>query len=440
MAKSDNYRTRGTGSIFKTKNGVYTFRYMDASGKRKQVSLNTKNQKIANERAAQRSKLLAATSEEHAQIIIAESRIEGSGYIPLPFDEVWSQFEKRAKHKLRAGSGTMGLYEMINRQFSEWMTEHYPNVHNFTEIDAAIAEGYTTDLWNSGMAAGTFNDKKNGLGLITKLLSKDYAIKVNHWYEIDNKQGTKQKREPLDSIQISELLSALDQQQTDAQFKVLMLLGLYGGMRLIDAALIERSSISDGKVKYMPVKTQRTSKAIAEFYILPTLQRAIDGLPQDDNKYLLPQIAERYQKNTYFKTQVKTFIHAVTGKGEQRQIDQAIQARSLYGYHSLRHTFCTEMTRLGLSPAIISRMTGDRIATIERYYTQTLELGGTIAPGFEGIQALTAPAQANHSPERAQLKRLADILPIEAVKELIRLAAATKITVEGAQKTNELTE
>ena len=439
MAKQKKRRIKGTGSILCNASGIYTYRYNDINGNRKQVSLGTKNLKKATEIAEQRAKLLAATSEEHAQIIIAESRIEGSGFIPLPFNEVWSQFEKRAKHKLRAGSGTMGLYQMINRQFSEWITEHYPNVHNFTEVDAAIAERYTTDLWNSGMAAGTFNDKKNGLGLITKLLSKDYAIKFNHWYEIDNKQGTKQKREPLDSIQISKLLEALDR-QTDAQFKTLMLLGLYGGMRLIDAALIEKSSIRDGKIKYTPIKTQRTSKAIAEFYILPPLQRAIDDLPQDDNKYLLPQIAERYQKNTYFKTQVKSFIHTVTGKGEQRQIDQAIQARSLYGYHSLRHSFCTEMTRLGLSPAIISRMTGDRIATIERYYTQTLGLGGTIAPGFEGIQSLTAPAQANHSPERAQLKQLADILPIEAVRELIRLAVARNISVESAQKTNELAE
>ena len=84
-------------------------------------------------------------------------------------------------------------------------------------------------------------------------------------------------------------------------------------------------------------------------------------------------------------------------------------------------------------------MTGDRIATIERYYTQTLELGGPIAPGFEGIQSLAAPAQANHSPERAQLKQLADILPIEAVKELIRLAAARNISVDGMQKMKELT-
>jgi len=42
MAQSLKIRTRGTRSIFKTNTGVYTFRYFDANGNRKEISLRTK--------------------------------------------------------------------------------------------------------------------------------------------------------------------------------------------------------------------------------------------------------------------------------------------------------------------------------------------------------------------------------------------------------------
>jgi integrase len=95
--------------------------------------------------------------------------------------------------------------------------------------------------------------------------------------------------------------------------------------------------------------------------ILAALHGHLAVLPRDEEN-VLPRIAAHYDRNPdYIKLHLLGLIHGVTGEGEQKAKGQRQRARSLYGVHSLRHTFATEAARAGAAPAYLSLMTGDTL-------------------------------------------------------------------------------
>ncbi len=436
--KKSKRRAKGTGAVVKLSSGTYAFQYSDASGRRKTQSLKTKNKAEAEERAVELARMLTAGDTAEAVFQIARQR-DLVHTKCLPFGEVWPEF---LKTNPTAGAGTLDLYERALNKFIEWMLKNRPAIADFSEVDVQTARAYMEDFWSTGISASTYNDRRNALGHITKRLANRYHIDVNPWERTERKKGVQQKRLPLSREQVTALMKKMDEEKLTYpdEMRCLILLGLYAGMRLGDAVLLEKQCVNmkAGRIDYTPSKTASTSGVQAQVPILPPLAEAISVLPKHEGDRLLPKIAAHYKRNPeYIKDALIELIHKVTGDAKQTTKAQFKRSRSLYGFHSLRHTFASEVARCGVSATHLSMLTGDTIATLQKFYVK-IGLNEPHVQGFESIARLLESKPVNGDREREELRKLADDLPIEKVRELIKLARAKD--VKGVATTKELQE
>jgi integrase len=305
------------------------------------------------------------------------------------------------------------------------MAAERPSVTSFAQVDLETAIAYMEGVWQSGVSASTYNDKRNALGHIAKKLANKFGIESNPWPRTERKKGVKQTRLPLTREQVGDLVERLDDPKGLAypdEVRALTYLCLFAGMRLIDATQLKWAEVdlAAGAIRYTPAKTARTSGVVAQVPILTPLHNCLSALPRDE-EHVLPKVAAHYDRNPdYIKLHLLGLIHKVTGEGRQEAKGQHQRARSQYGVHSLRHTFATEAARAGAPPAYLSLMTGDTLQTLQRFYVK-VGYAQQPVPGFESIPHMIEGKQQAEptEPERAQLRQLADALPIEAVRQIL---------------------
>ena len=106
------------------------------------------------------------------------------------------------------------------------------------------------------------------------------------------------------------------------------------------------------------------------------------------------------------------------GKPTDTNIPQRKITRSPFGAHSLRHVFCTQAVRAGATAPQLAAMTGDSAATACKFYVDAELIRAAPLPEFRRL--LPGHADTATDPERAQLHRLADALPLERVRALLK--------------------
>jgi site-specific recombinase XerD len=425
-------RSKGAGGIIKLASGFYAYQYVDAKGARRTKSLRTKSKAEAETRAKEHEKAVHASDREEVLMQSAKARrIIQSRELPLA--DVWGEFMETGP---TAGPGTLGLYRRALDEFTGWLAEERPGMVSFTQVDLGTAISYMESVWSGGVSASTYNDKRNALGHIAKKLANRFGIESNPWLRTERKRGVKQTRLPLTRQQVTDLLERVDDPKGLAypeETRVLVHLCLFAGMRLTDAVHLKWPEVNllASAIRYTPAKTARTSGVVAQVPILPPLHNCLSVLPREEEQ-VLPKVAAHYDRNPdYIKVLLLGLIHGVTGSEKQDAKAQHQRARSQYGAHSLRHTFATEAARAGVPPAYLSLMTGDTLQTLQRFY---VKVGYAQAPvsGFESIPGMIEGKEETKpiEPEREQLRKLVDALPIEAVKEL--LASIQKALPAGA--------
>ena len=437
-------RSKGSGGIVKMPSGFYAYQYVDANGTRKTKSLRTKDRREADDLAKDFEKAVQATDRAEVLLHAAKAR-QIISRRDLPMTEVWPEF---LKTNPTAGAGTLGLYQRALAEFAAWMGSGRPGVVSFAQVDRETAIAYMESVWESGVSASTYNDKRNALGLITKKLANRFGIEVNPWPLTERRNGVRQTRLPLSREQVAALLERLEQPAGlpyPDETRGLVCLCLFAGMRLTDAVHLEWRNVDllAGCIRYTPAKTARTSGAEVHVPILPPLGNALAGLPSG-SAHVLPDTAAHYDRNPDFtKQHLVGLIQGVTGEGKQEAKAQHQRARSLSGAHSLRHTFATEAARAGVPPAYLSLMTGDTLQTLQRFYVKVGYAQAPV-PGFETIPKMIE-AKTAEDPDRAQLHRLADELPVVQIKKLLALATSMGISAlasgrasnEGVARGNE---
>jgi integrase len=417
-------RPKGTGSIVKRSNGTYYFYWTDGTGMQRKKSLRTKNRKEAEELTegyivathAKNKKQVLFQAAEANQIISSKN---------LPLEDIWTEF---LKTKPTASKGTQGNYERMLKEFIAWCIIQRPSLTSFTQIDLDLAMSYMESIWESGVSANTYNYKRGALATITKALQNRFSIDSNLWLRTDRKKGVQQKRLPLNSKHVKKLLEAIDADNSLLPYPLetacLIKLCLFAGMRLYDAANIQWDNIDleNGYISYEPKKTKAISGVVAQVPIFPLLRQTLHGL-EHSSAYVLEKVQQHYSHNPdYIKKALLAIIHNATGDKRNDTHAQTLCKRSLYGAHSLRHTFATEAAKAGVKSIHLSRMLGDTIRTIDKFYVDA-DLTKKPVPGF--AETLTEPKQkqiAESEPERQQLKNLIDTLSLANIKLILKTA------------------
>jgi integrase len=383
-------KTTGLGYLFQSpkETGYYYLQY-SINGKRKVISLKTRNETEAKTRQKDMMKTaMVADTKEKVLFHIGENRklISSVKYL---LEDVWDKF-KQSQIRPDSRSGTLENYERNWNKFKKWLISERPKIKRINQITSLEAETYMAKIWAGGMAPATFNYHLHSLKHIFKILC---GSTENPFVKIHQKQLEHDaSRKPFTLEQVNSILAAFDDPEllklkieNQSEMKTMFYLGAYIGARLIDCALMKRESIdlAQRSISYVPIKTQRINRRVTipirseQFYNHLSLCLKAEST----SEYLLPAVSQRYIKNKggVVNDSIKVFafckirkVKSRLPKAERKQIKntgkQRLNEKVEYGFHSFRHFVGTTLANLGTPIKTLAEMLGDDIATASKYY------------------------------------------------------------------------
>jgi len=430
-------RSHGNGSVVKASSGVYQFYWTDTTKKHKRhkKSLRTTDRKKAMELAAEwaRVKNLKDTNS----VLHESAKLRGIiDTKDLPWDEIWPAFEKT---KPSGSEGTLENYKRSVDELVAWCKAQHVNVEGMHQVTPEIASEFMAAVWCRGISANRYNYIRGALSTVVASLKNSHKLE-NVWAEtkrMADPARKRQKRQALTVEQFKDLLAILDDPAKPVRWRddmgLLIRLGLFAGMREKDAALLKWDDVDPitRKIRYIPHKT-RGKAIVADVPMYPEVAGRIMARwdqREADQEYVLPQIAAAYDDgNKAVEKETVRLIHSITGDGKRKRQDgdpQRLRIRSPFGFHSLRHTFCSFMAQSGVSLVKLAAMTGDSPTTLNLYYTH---VEGEHSELDKAFTPLLTDGKETGEAERKELHEVIDGLPLAKVRELLALAKADDST------------
>jgi len=153
------------------------------------------------------------------------------------------------------------------------------------------------------------------------------------------------------------------------EIKHLLIIGFYTGLRLGDACLLkwDEVNLQTGMFRITPSKTKEHSKTI-DIPIHSFLYTILMENHSSENKYVLPELATSYTKDpgSVSKKIQKTFIKAGIKTTEKRE--RGVKDATVYGFHSLRHSFISLCAAGRIPQHVVREMVGHSSDAIHQIY------------------------------------------------------------------------
>lgn len=256
-------------------------------------------------------------------------------------------------------------------------------------LDESHFRGYRDDLRKKKRTARTCNQALKILrGWMKTAVNQGYlarnpAASVPMLLETDSIE-----RAPYEPKELERLLKA-----ADGSWKGVVMLGIYGGMRLRDATNLRWSSVDlkGGVIRFLPLKTARKKKEVV-LPIHPSLRAYLKTLPLPihPSNFLFADLAG---KSTGGKSGLSFEFNAILVKAKIERDRVRVEPdgkRVVEGrrtFHSLRHTFASMLAKGGVSEGLRMELAGHKTPDMARHYThhelETLRAAVGTLPSFK---------------------------------------------------------
>ena len=370
------------GTIYQKEiHGTFYFRYQ-LNGHRKAVSLKT-NDLAAAEREAKR--LVPIIKAESAEIVAAHvntSKGWSTEQKSLPVSEIWEHY---SIHPGRATPATVNeqlSYQHTLREFIEKLPSETATVNDITIKDAEIFSKY---LRTTGISVDTHNRK-------IKRLRKIFSTLLEYRSEPNPFSSTTLFRKEREEQEISTRRLAFTREQEQALFdvldndkfkvlnkpeiRVIYYLGAFTGQRLKDCVLLRWDCVDLDKRRIW-VKQFKTGKNVT-IPIADKLHAALtEAQKWQVDQYVCPKSAERYKKTdkdgkaTGCNLVGIDVLRVIRWIGLEPSVAVEGRARkvTVYGFHSLRHSFASYCAEAGVPKAVLLSILGTDSDIADKYYT-----------------------------------------------------------------------
>ncbi len=381
--KKQSYKL-ASGTIYqKQEGGVFFYRYQ-VNGARKAVSLKTKD---IDEAKAKAQRLLPIVQETNAEVLAAHVKVArrlATPAVRLFLSNAWGKY---SQHPDRATPATISEQRAYETTFKEFCTcIDQPNIM-LHEVTHQHAETYSSFLKTQGLAVDTHNRKIKRLRKIFKVL-QDYC-QGNQPFASPTllrrpreEQDLGVRRRSFTSEQVQALLQELDNPSrkllNKREIRLIYLLGIYTGQRLKDCVLI-RWHMVDLIHQKIEIKQYKTGKKVTFPIAAPLLAGLNEALSwkTDDTSYVCPKVAERYNqtdergKNTGNGLVNIDVLRVIKWIGLEPSVKVPGRKKSItvYGFHSLRHSFVSHCAEAGIPKSVVQSFTGTDAEILDQYYT-----------------------------------------------------------------------
>jgi len=337
---------------------------------------------------------------------------------------------------------TMKNYNAYFRKFEEWMKIHRDDRVRLSDVTPEDAAAFMDSIRDSG-ASGTYNKYLQFFNLFFAVLNDAGKIRCgNPFRDIDRVENRYHSKKPLSVEQIARLIDS-----ASGEMRLLIALGYFTGLRFGDCCTLlwQEVDLLRGVIERVPRKTEHTVKDIQQSIVkvgIPEfLFRMLSEVPPDARKdYVLPGFAKEYLEGREYRANrrlldhfEKCGIHTVkagTGTPEVRNesgklIKRAVRAVVECGFHSLRYSYISHNAEAGTPAAVIQRNAGHANPAMTEHYTRisdkaAIQYANALKlPLPEPSDVIDVSPAPEEDPDRAELHRLADSLPLEKVREIL---------------------
>lgn len=370
------------GTIYKKDaKGVYFFRYQ-IDGQRKAVSLKTKNQDEAVIEAKKFVPVVKGTTLDVISAHVQHARGLAFKKKSLSLSLVWEAY---SKHPDRATPATISEQDSYKATLNEFINFVGNDATEIMDITQQNADGFAQKMRTQELGVDTHNRKIRRLRKIFEVL-KEYQDGQNPFTakSLFRKEREEQahniRRLSFSREQEQMLLKVLEDDihkvMNKPEIRVVYYLGKFTGQRFKDCVLLRWDKI-DFNRKRIWVKQFKTGKEVT----IPIAPQLLDVLYEAEkwkqNEYVCPNVAARYnQENKSGKNTGNNLVNidalrVIKWIGLEPSVEVPGRKKkvTVYGFHSLRHSFVSHCAEAGIPVATVKSILGTNSEIIDKYYT-----------------------------------------------------------------------
>ncbi len=370
------------GTVYQKKaNGIYYFRYQ-INGQRKAVSLKTKNQKEAIAKAQELIPVVRATTTEMISAHIKHARGLAARRKSLLLENIWETY---CNHPERATPATVAEQLAYRATLTEFLRFLKGDCLQINDITPAITDKFAKHLRKAGIAVGTHNRKIRCLGKIFEVL-REYRESDNPFNakSLRRKEREEQehiiRRQSFSREQEAMLLEALEDDRrkvkNKAEIRVVYHLGMFTGQRLKDCVLLRWDKV-DLNRKRIWVKQFKTGKEVTIPMSPKLLEVLTEAQEWKTDYYVCPNVAKRYNilnsegKNVGNNLVNIDVLRVIKWIGLKPSVEVPGRKKkvTVYGFHSLRHSFASHCAEAGVPKAVVLSILGTNSEIVDKHYT-----------------------------------------------------------------------
>jgi integrase len=370
------------GTIYqKEEKGIYYFRYQ-VNGQRKAVSLKTKNQKDAIKKAESYVPTIKATSHEVISAHVKEARRLTDRKKLLLLSDAWDTYSKHPDRATPATVHEQKSYKATLQEFFRFVNA--PDGMAIRDITPAITNEFADHLRTTAVSVTTHNRKIKRLRKIFDTLKEYCDLNPFAAPSIRRKPREEQelnvRRISFTKEQEQKILEVLGDPKYKvmhkSEIRVIYYLGMFTGQRLKDCVLLRWDKL-DMERRKIWVKQFKTAKEVTipmSSKLLPILEEA---LKWKKNEYVCPNVAKRYKQtdrdgkvvgDNHVNHDVMRVIRW-TGLEPSVEVPGRKRKVTVYGFHSLRHSFASHCAEAGVPKAVLLSILGTDSSIADKYYT-----------------------------------------------------------------------
>ena len=370
------------GTVYKKNtNGTYYFRYQ-VNGQRKAISLKTKNQKEALKKAQELVPVVKSTTTEMISAHVKHARGLAKHNKSLPLENVWEVY---SKHPEKATPTTIAEEHSYRATLNEFVDFLGNRIQTVDAVTPKTAFEYANFLKQRNLSVATHNRKMRHIKKIFEVL-KDYRNEENPFIAKSLRRKEREEQEHIvrrisfTPEQTQQLLETLQDDgrkvMNKPEIRIIYHLGMFTGQRLKDCVLLRWDKV-DFKRKRIEVKQFKTGKEVS----IPMASQLFEVLKEarswKENQYVCPNVAKRYNKldkngknvgNNLVNIDVLRVIKwiglepSVAVPGRKKKV-------TVYGFHSLRHSFASHCAEAGVPKAVVVSILGANSEIVDKHYT-----------------------------------------------------------------------
>ena len=417
----------------KQKGGAYYYR-LTVGGLRKEFALKTSDEDEAIQRATDLDAIYEAPTQEVALAQINAIKGFSKWGERMDFANAWEQYLKSPD---RATPATVAEQNSYKFDYDEFVRFASPKVADVSGVNIAICESFAAHLGRSRIAVATHNRKIKHLRKIFDCL-KEYYIGDNPFR---NKRLFRKEREEQHSVVRRQAFSKEEEQQlrdvladtvhrvlNKPEIRVIYYIGMFTGQRLKDCVLLQWQNV-DMAHKRMSVKQFKTGKRVT-IPIAPELYDVfVEARAWKCDQYVCPKSAARYSKtdrdgknvgNNLVNIDVLRAIRWI-GLEPSVSVPGRKKKMTVYGFHSLRHSFASFCAEAGVPKAVVESILGASSEIVDKYYTHVGDAAQRQAIDAVSMSNPSRSPQEKISEALAFLDRRSGDAPPDFLAELKRI-------------------